>query len=331
MPDGLSARLRRWRPLLIALAAILAALSLVNASWLAPLPRGRLIVVANRGIGQTFDHDGADDSTCTARRIHADADNIYIENTLPSIYRAISLGADALALQVQRTRDGRIMVFHDSSLDCRTNGHGPVRDHSLAELKRLDVGYGYSPDGGRTFPLRGRGIGFMPTVEEVLREVPLSRIVFAFESRDPADADALVAAFRRAGVAIDGKYGFFGDPAVAARMRKLAPGAWVYDPRQAAACRRDYARIGWTSYVPPSCRNGTMIVPLDDRWMMWGWPYRFFDRMAKANTKVLIYGSDRNGILTGLEKPEQYGEVPVAFTGYLWVEDFYDMGPALRR
>jgi hypothetical protein len=30
-------------------------------------------------------------------------------------------------------------------------------------------------------------------------------------------------------------------------------------------------------------------------------------------------------------RPEQYGDVPVAFTGYLWVEDFYDMGPALRR
>jgi len=322
--------LRKWRPALIAFALAAFALSLVNASWIAPLPRGRLIVVANRGIAQSIDQERLDDSACAARRIRSDPDNVYIGNTLPSIYKAVSLGADAVAIQIQQTRDGQMVLFHGATLDCRTNGHGPVRDHTLAELKRLDVGYGYTPD-GKTFPLRGRGIGFMPTVEEVLREVPMSRLIFGFESRDPSDADALVAAFRRAGVAIDDKYGFFGDPAVAKRMHALVPAAWVYDPDRAAVCRRDYARIGWTSLVPASCRNNTVIVPLDERWKMWGWPYRFFDRMAKANTKVVICAGYRHGIPTGLERPEQYGEVPAAFTGYLWVEDFYDMGPALRR
>ncbi|MDB5693231.1 MAG: glycerophosphodiester phosphodiesterase [Alphaproteobacteria bacterium] len=322
---------RWWRPALIAIALVAVPLTLINASWLAPRPPGRLIVVANRGIAIPFDHQGIDDRACTARRIKPPGDNDYIENTLPSIYKAGRFGADAVEVQVHPTRDGRMVVFHDWTLDCRTDGHGPVREHSLAELKKLDVGYGYTADGGKTFPLRGRGIGGMPTVEELLREVPTMRIVFAFKSRDPADADALAAAFRRAGVAIDDKYGFFGDPRLLARMKLLAPGGWTFSADTASACLGDYLKLGWSGYVPPSCRNTTIVVPLNYRWMLWGWPYRFFARMAKAKTRILIYGDYRNGGVVPLERPEQYEQVPADFHGWLWVDDFYNMGPALRR
>src|SRR4051812_37902457 len=196
-------RRRWWRWLLIAAAIVVVPLTLINASWMATHPDGRLFVVANRGIAVPFSHDGLKDSDCTATRIKPPGDNPYIENTLPSLYRAVKLGADAVAVQVHPTSDGRMVVFHDWTLDCRTNGHGPVREHSLAELKTLDVGYGYTADGGRTYPFRGKGVGAMPTVEEVLRELPRTRIVFVFKSREPADADALVAALRRAGPAID--------------------------------------------------------------------------------------------------------------------------------
>lgn len=33
-------------------------------------------------------------------------------------------------------------MFRDPALDCRTDGTGPVRDKTLAELQRLDMGYG---------------------------------------------------------------------------------------------------------------------------------------------------------------------------------------------
>ncbi|MEA3001610.1 MAG: glycerophosphoryl diester phosphodiesterase [Sphingomonadales bacterium] len=320
-------RRSKWRPALIAVALIAVPLSLLNASWLAPRPPGRLIVLANRGIALPFDHRGIDNDSCTAQRIRPPGDNNYIENTLPSIYRARRLGADAVEVQVHPTKDGRMVVFHDWTLDCRTDGHGAVREHTLAELKKLDVGYGYTADGGKTFPLRGRGIGGMPTVEELLREVPGMRIVFAFKSKDPRDADALAAAFGRAGVAIDDKYGFFGDPAVLARMKQLAPGGWTFSAKAAGACLKDYLKLGWSGYTPPSCRDTTVVVPLNDRWALWGWPYRFLARMAKANTRVLIYGDGA----APLERPEQYDQVPADFHGWLWVDDFYTMGPALRR
>jgi glycerophosphoryl diester phosphodiesterase len=174
------------------------------------------------------------------------------------------------------------MVFRDPDLGCRTDGHGPLRARTLAELKRLDVAYGYSPDGGRTFPLRGRGIGGMPTVEEVLREVPKSELIFRFVGSDPAGADAVVGALKRAGAASAERFGFEGAPGVIARVGELLPGAWTFDPRPSGTCLADYVRIGWTSYVPGSCRGATVAIVLGDRWKLWGWPDRFLDASSPS-------------------------------------------------
>jgi glycerophosphoryl diester phosphodiesterase len=64
---------------------------------------------------------------------------------------------------VHPTTDGQFAVFHDWTLDCRTDGHGITREHSIADLKKLDIGYGYTTDGGRRYPFRGSGVGMMPT------------------------------------------------------------------------------------------------------------------------------------------------------------------------
>jgi glycerophosphoryl diester phosphodiesterase len=323
--------LSRWKIALLAVALIAVVLSLMNASWMAPNPKGRLILVAHRGIAQQFDRTGLGRDDCTATRMLAPEHN-YIENTVRSINDSIGYGANMVELDAQPTRDGQMVVFRDRNLDCRTNGHGPVRDHMLAELKALDIGYGYTADGGKTFPLRGRGIGLMPTVEDVLKAVPKVKLLFDFKSRDPREADLLAAAFRRAGVLPDERYGFYGDEAVVARMRRLAPKAWTWSKAGAKACARDYTKWGWSGFVPASCRNGTVVIPLNHQWTVWGWPDRFLDRMAGSNTKVVVMGNfeDENAP-AGLEHGEQLGEVPRSFKGYLWVEDIYEVGRSLQR
>src|SRR5437763_13614314 len=64
------------------------------------------------------------------------------ENTLASFARGLELGADWIELDVHLSRDGQLIVIHDETLDRTTNGHGLVKDHSLAELKQLDAGQG---------------------------------------------------------------------------------------------------------------------------------------------------------------------------------------------
>ncbi|MEZ4555866.1 MAG: glycerophosphodiester phosphodiesterase family protein [Caldilineaceae bacterium] len=58
-----------------------------------------------------------------------------------------SLGADVVEFDVHRTSDDQFAVFHDWTLDCRTDGTGVTRDQTLADLQTLDIGYGYTGDG----------------------------------------------------------------------------------------------------------------------------------------------------------------------------------------
>ncbi|HEX8127130.1 MAG TPA: glycerophosphodiester phosphodiesterase family protein [Allosphingosinicella sp.] len=319
-----------WQWVGTGVAAFAVTVSLINASWIAPRSQKPLITVAHRGLAQQFDRAGVGRDTCTATRIRP-SEHDFIENTLRSMSNARHFGADAIELDVHPTSDGQMVVFHDWTLDCRTDGKGPVRGKTLAELKRLDVGYGYTADGGKTFPLRGKGIGGIPTVEEALRETPRMRLFFNFKSKDPRDADALVAAFRRAGVEIDGKYVFYGHPVVTARMKQLVPGATTFWKDGMKACLTDYVKWGWTSFVPETCRNTVVAVPLNYQWAIWGWPKRFIARMESVGTKVILLGPWEKGEIAGIERPEQLAKVPRDFRGYLWIEDFYSVGRALEN
>jgi glycerophosphoryl diester phosphodiesterase len=83
-------------------------------------------------------------------------------NTLAAFLLAAELGADGIELDVQLSRDGEIVVMHDSTLEATTNGHGPVSSQTLAELKRLDAGSWFDPAFARQQ---------IPTLQEVVEAV----------------------------------------------------------------------------------------------------------------------------------------------------------------
>ncbi len=93
------------------------------------------------------------------------------ENTLVSFEMAGKAGADILEMDVHATLDGHIVVMHDEMLERTTDGAGPVSSITLAELKRLDAGYRFSPDAGKTYPYRGKGIR-VPSLQEVAERFP---------------------------------------------------------------------------------------------------------------------------------------------------------------
>ena len=317
-------RKRHLALMLVAAAAV--ALSLMNASWLAPRPQGRLVLVAHRGVAQPIDRAAVGDG-CSARHIAASGHN-FIENTLFSMHNAISFGARGLALDVQASADGHAIIFRDEELGCRTDGAGRVRERPLAYLKRLDMGHGYTADGGRNFPLRGRGVGAMPTAAEVIRAFP--REVLIFTLRDAASAEALAAAFRAAGVEIGDRHGFAGDSAALARLRQLTGSGFIVDPEASSACLSAYRRTGWLGIVPDGCEGATLLLPRRAGWTLWGWPYRFLDRMVDVGARFLIAGESEGDMLVGLERPEQLGEVPRHYRGLLLIEDMHDVGRAVQ-
>jgi glycerophosphoryl diester phosphodiesterase len=64
----------------------------------------------------------------------------YPENTLASFRGAMDAACDMIELDVTLTRDRRVVVIHDDTLDRTTTGRGPVRARTLAEIKQLDAG-----------------------------------------------------------------------------------------------------------------------------------------------------------------------------------------------
>ena len=63
----------------------------------------------------------------------------YPENTMLAFEHALPY-IDVLELDLQLTKDNRLVVMHDDTLDRTTNGTGFVRSHTLAQLQELDAG-----------------------------------------------------------------------------------------------------------------------------------------------------------------------------------------------
>jgi len=73
---------------------------------------------------------------------HRGASAYAPENTIPAFRLAMEQGADGIELDVQLSRDGKLVVIHDEWVDRTSNGKGRVVDMTCQELKRLDFSCG---------------------------------------------------------------------------------------------------------------------------------------------------------------------------------------------
>ena len=304
---------------------------LANASWIWGSP-GRTMLITHLGMHQHFDERGLSLYACKADRM-LPSTHPYLENTIAGIGEAFQLGADIGDIDVQPTRDGDYVVFHDARLECRTNGRGSVWDKTVAELKALDIGYGYTADGGRTYPFRGKFVGAMPTLGQMLDAYPNRRFMLVMKSNDPVEGDLLLAWLRRHHVDLR-RIQVMGGDRPAARLRQLAPMLRVGSRRTMKACLTRYLAIGWIGAIPQACRNTVMMVPLNYRRAVWGWPNLFVERMARANTSVILIGnferhSDRPG-MNAIDTSAQLAVLPRDYAGQIFTSRIDVTGPAAR-
>lgn len=96
----------------------------------------------------------------------------FPDNTLAAYRAAIELGAEMIEADVNMTRDGQLVMIHDTTLGQTTNGHGRVRDATMAELESLDAGGWFDP----TF----KGLS-IPSTEETLELIREAGILVCFE------------------------------------------------------------------------------------------------------------------------------------------------------
>jgi glycerophosphoryl diester phosphodiesterase len=161
----------------------------------------------------------------TARRTlviaHRGGAALWPENTLYAFTHARDLGVDVLETDVQVTADGVLVCLHDSTLDRTTDGTGAVNRLSLAQLKKLDAAFRFSTDGGRSFPLRGRGIT-VPTLQEVFTALPGMRLNIEPKQAQPSLVQPLCRMIRENAMEKKVMVGSF-SPQVLAEFREACP------------------------------------------------------------------------------------------------------------
>jgi len=292
-------------------------------------PYSRATLLAHRGVHQDFHRDGLDAATCTAARIYPPT-HAFLENTIESIAEAFRHGANMVEIDVHPTTDGEFVVFHDWRLECRTNGEGVTRGKALAYLKSLDIGHGYTADGGKTFPFRGKFVGAMPTWGEVAKAFPKSRFLVNIKSNDPAEGRAAVAYARRHDLGTEYVSFSGGDRPIEA-IRQDWPGVRTMSRARLKSCALGYAAIGWTSYVPQACRDAIIVVPLNYTGLAWGWPNTFVARMAEVNSEVFAMGPYGDGYgTTGVDTLELLNQLPTDYTGGIMTDRIEVIGKAAR-
>ncbi len=321
----------KWvKRIALGLAIAFLASTVVNASWLTAPPTGYPQLLAHRGTMQQFSHAGLSDDTCTAARIEVPVHD-FLENTLPGLQRADGLGAVMIEIDIAPTADGQIALFHDRTLDCRTNGRGEVSKATMAQLAALDAGYGYTADGGKTFPFRGKAVGYIPTLQAALNAVPKVPLLYNLKGKTPDETPRLISALKAAGRdVVKLGDGFSAPDSQLPAIRAAFPGVWAYSEASIKACTTAYLTSGWLTLTPEACRGGTIAVPLNYQWAFAGWPNRLIARIEAAGGHVIVTGPYRAGSATGLDLPEQIGEVPSTFNGMVWVDDIWAIGPALH-
>ncbi len=126
---------------------------------------------------------------------HQGGEAEFPSNTMYAFQHSIKAGADMLELDVGVTKDNKVVVMHDTTLDRTTNGHGTIASHTLSQIRKLDGAYWFA--GGKApydhkakrHPIRGKGLK-VPTLQEVIKAFPKTPINVEIKGRTKAEKPA---------------------------------------------------------------------------------------------------------------------------------------------
>jgi glycerophosphoryl diester phosphodiesterase len=141
---------------------------------------------------------------------HQGGEDEFPSNTMYAFRKALKVGADMLELDIGVTKDGRVVVMHDTTVDGKTNGRGTVASKTLRQIRRLDAAYWFAPAAtehyshalpSRSYRFRGIATGRrkppkgftasdfrVPTLAEVLKAFPRTPINIEIKGRTPDEA-----------------------------------------------------------------------------------------------------------------------------------------------
>ena len=148
---------------------------------------------------------------------HRGASEYYPENTLSSFYAGVDMGANGIENDIQRTKDGVLVVFHDDTIDRVTDGTGKISDYTYEELLGFTV---KNEKYGR--------IDKIMTFEEFLKYFGWRDLTFAIELKQYGIASDVIDMIDRFGV-----------------REKVTLTSFKYEELQATREYDKNIRIGW--------------------------------------------------------------------------------------
>ena len=187
------------------------------------------------------------DAEYPIRFAHRGSRILWPENTWYGFDRAVEdLGYRYIETDIQVTKDGVVIVFHDDTLDRTTNGTGAVADWTWSELAALDAAYHFSPD-GESFPLRGTGVG-ISRLDDTFERYPDVRFNIDLKAKGSEWPVAeVIARNERHGTVLIGSF----HDRRTARFRRITRGAVATSAGpQAAIAMYTASRLGRTVHRP---------------------------------------------------------------------------------
>lgn len=309
--------------------AVICVLALCVGIWanntsLLVQPEDTYKLIAHRGLAQTFPMDEVKWDTDTSKIIYP-PEHEYLENTIPAMREAFRLGASVVELDIYGTKDNRLAVFHDYLLDYRTDARGLVEEYTMDELKKLDIGYGYTADDGRSWPFRGKGIGMMPELYEVFQAFPDNDLLIHIKGGGTRVGELLYQEIKDFDDARLARIQVYGDSDAMIYLNDKMPGLITMSKNTLLHGLIEYMAIGWSGYVPDSIRHTEVHVPLRYARFLWGWPAKFVQRMDSVGTRVVLVDGDGE-FSEGFDDLELLSKVPKNFAGYIWTNRIDRMG-----
>ena len=253
-------------------------------------PKNDFQVLAHRGVHVNWQKGTYDRFTgCEAVHIYK-PEHGYIENTIESIQAAFEMGATIVEIDIRITGDNSLVVFHDWMLDCRTDGDGNVSDRTLAYLKRLDIGYGYTYDNGKTFPLRGKGTGKIPTLEEVFQAFPEKKFLIDHKDGTMESAKLLVDDIAPLPPNQQKLLFYWGPDSTYEYVNSNIPSVTRFFGTRAQVKKwfMTYMLTFGLSGFPEEGRGLVIGMPPGYTKFLWGWPYRFLKKVSGAGMKFYL-------------------------------------------
>lgn len=287
----------------IILFVILFQIISVSESFARPL--SEMIILSHRGVYQTYPRENLNNETCTAKIIYP-PQHSFLENTIPSMSKAFEFNADLVEIDIHSTADKKIVVFHDWTLDCRTNEKGDTQDQEFHFLRSLDIGFGYTADQGLTHPFRCEKSfpdysecmrkNQMPSLREVFQAFPNHQFVINMKSSSPKTLEILVAELKDLSKTLNlnlKNLSFYCDDSkINNLMKKLLPEIEVPKLKKSEmkTCLDDYFENG---QFLESCKESYLAMTMQElKKLSFQEAEKLISNIHKINSKVVIMRVD---------------------------------------